>query len=70
MVSVDGFFCDRRLIMSDQSERAFDHAIKTGKLSVDPKSEKYAGLYMFMREESFSLHFKHVNTRKYIEVPK
>jgi len=55
--------------MREQAVKAFDYAIQIGKLSRDPKSEDYAGLYMFMRQEAFSLYFKHIDTRKYLEVP-
>lgn len=56
--------------MTDQSKKAFNHAIATGHLSTNAQDENYAGNYMFMREEAYSYFFKHINTRRYTEVSK
>jgi hypothetical protein len=55
------------------SARAFDNAIATGRLSIDPQSPRYAGLYMFMGAKSGNVPygdspdaFKHSITRRYL----
>ncbi|KKN12810.1 hypothetical protein LCGC14_1012840 [marine sediment metagenome] len=46
----------------------FEQAIKDGRLSNNPKDEKYAGNYMYMgkSKDGYPM-FKNINTRKYIE---
>ena len=53
--------------MNDHSI-AFESAIKSGRLSEDPKSDIYAGDYMYMgtNQDGIDL-FKHIDTRKYLE---
>jgi hypothetical protein len=55
-------------IQTNDHSIAFDSAIKSGRLSEDPKSDIYAGDYMYMgtNQDGIDL-FKHIDTRKYLE---
>ena len=48
------------------SDKAFDEAIETGRLSADPASLRFAGNYMYMGTYGDSDQFKHIGTRKYL----
>lgn len=47
---------------------AFDHALATGKLSVDLMSDTFVGDYMYMYSTPGLDHFKQRITRVYLEV--
>ena len=49
-------------------QEAFADAIKSGRLSADPKAENYAGHYMYMHTETTVRGdlFKHTLTRRYL----
>jgi len=51
-------------------QEAFEQAIKEGRLSRDPKTENFAGLYMYMGPTVDGKHdaFKHSLTRKYLPI--
>ncbi len=47
------------------SRKAFDLAIKEGRLSTDPLKDNYAGSYMYMDHYEGKDHFKNIITRSY-----
>ena len=49
----------------DESEMAFDIAIKSGRLSDDPLEDNYAGSYMYMGFYAGKYNFKNITTREY-----
>lgn len=52
-----------------ESKREFEKAIKEGRLSDHPDSERYAGNYMYMGIHGGVAMFKHRGTREYLKVP-
>lgn len=50
-----------------ESEKAFEKAINSGRLSNDKTAENYAGKYMYMGSHNGKDAFKNSVTRKYIE---
>jgi hypothetical protein len=49
------------------SQRAFEEAIRSGRLSADPSSPIYAGKYTYMGTWTGRDAFKHIETHKYLE---
>jgi hypothetical protein len=49
------------------SMQAFNDAIKTGRLSDDSTSDRYAGRYMYMGTVNGKDLFKDIDDRKYID---
>jgi len=56
--------------MNKKPRVAFEQAIIQGRLSDDPKTDNYAGKYMYMGPTSDGLNdaFKNINTREYITI--
>ena len=52
----------------DDPKVAFERAIKSGALSIDPSKDNYAGNYMYMDSEDGKDSFKNITTRRYIHV--
>ena len=52
--------------LPDEASRAFDRAIRQGRLSDLPTARNYAGAYMFMGNHNGEDQFKHINTRQYL----
>ena len=50
----------------DDAAEAFVQAIKQGRLSANPSSTNYAGLFMYMGAKNGVDLFKHVDTRRYL----
>ena len=51
----------------DQSQAAFNRALRTGRLSHDTTADNYVGHYMFMGfKPDGTAAFKNRNTRKYL----
>ena len=48
------------------SQKAFEEAIRAGRLSADPHSHLYAGNFMYMGTWDGVDAFKHVETREYL----
>ena len=51
-----------------EPQKAFEEAIEKGKLNKDPKSENYAGKWMYMHTEEKGDAFKNIDTREYMWV--
>ena len=51
--------------IQDVSRKAFDQAIKEGRLSTDPLAKNYAGSYMYMDHYEGKDHFKNILSRDY-----
>lgn len=51
-----------------ESQEAFDDAIELGCLSRVETDDNFAGNYMYMHSDSTYDYFKHITTRKYLEV--
>jgi len=51
-----------------EAQRAFDYALKIGRLSLDEDDLNYVGDYMYMGKYPHSINyaFKHKHTRQYI----
>lgn len=50
------------------AQQAFKDAIYNGHLSTNKRAHNYAGKYMYMHTMGTVDYFKHVETRRYIEV--
>jgi hypothetical protein len=59
---------DKKAIYFRDAKEAFNNAISINVLSADPKSFRYAGLFMYMHSVDNKDLFKNINTRQYIEV--
>lgn len=50
-------------------DEAFNNAVESGKLSKDARRSNFAGNYMYMHTDINGYdHFKHVMTRRYLDV--
>ena len=54
-------------IQHNNPELAFQNAIDSGRLSVNPVSEVYVGAYMYMGTFKGFDQFKHIDTRTYLK---
>tara|TARA_R110000787_G_scaffold285463_1_gene401315 strand:+ start:186 stop:371 length:186 start_codon:yes stop_codon:yes gene_type:complete len=50
-----------------EADQAFDLAIITGRLSLDPNASNYHDLYMYMQNSNGVDMFKHWSTREYLQ---
>ncbi len=52
------------------SQQAFADAITRGSLNTRRESIRFAGGYMYMHSDSKGDHFKHIDSRRYLYVPR
>ena len=52
-----------------EPHQAFEEAIEAGRLTIDPLDPLWAGKYMYMGTWGDTDHFKHIDTRQYLEPP-
>ncbi len=53
----------------DDPQECFEHAIFERVLSNDPEAVNFAARFMYMHSDATHDHFKHIETRCYIQSP-